>query len=177
MRKYQGLTQGFYTIHSGFGGLGQEFIASGSEGNLLHSIIIEINIKIFFLLLLLLLDNKVFVWHIRRELPLATLTGHSRTVNCVHWNPRYPHLLASASDDGTVRLWGPGQEFRPKATGSATANTPSSSSSAGSSGSNSSDSSPKPNSNSGLPHPPPPTQPTAWFLIGFFSLHQQHVNK
>lgn len=137
VRKYQGLTQGFYTIHSGFGGLGQEFIASGSE------------------------DNKVFVWHIRRELPLATLTGHSRTVNCVHWNPRYPHLLASASDDGTVRLWGPGQEFRPKATGSATANTPSSSSSAGSSGSNSSDSSPKPNSNSGLPHPPPPTQPTA----------------
>ena len=32
VRKYQGLTQGFYTIHSGFGGLGQEFIASGSEG-------------------------------------------------------------------------------------------------------------------------------------------------
>lgn len=33
VRKYQGLTQGFYTIHSGFGGLGQEFIASGSEGD------------------------------------------------------------------------------------------------------------------------------------------------
>ena len=32
VRKYQGLTQGFYTIHSCFGGLGQEFIASGSEG-------------------------------------------------------------------------------------------------------------------------------------------------
>ena len=40
VRKYQGLTQGFYTIHSGFGGLGQEFIASGSEGNnLSHSFI------------------------------------------------------------------------------------------------------------------------------------------
>ena len=52
------------------------------------------------------------MWHVRRELPLATLTGHSRTVNCVHWNPRWPHLLVSASDDGTVRMWGPAQEFR-----------------------------------------------------------------
>ncbi len=66
------------------------------------------------------LDNKVFVWHIRRELPLATLTGHSRTVNCVHWNPRWPHLLASASDDGTVRLWGPAQEFRTSGAAQAT---------------------------------------------------------
>ena len=34
VRKYQGLTQGFYNIHSCFGGLGQDFIASGSEGKL-----------------------------------------------------------------------------------------------------------------------------------------------
>jgi len=94
VRKYQGLTQGFYNIHSCFGGLGQDFIASGSE------------------------DHKVFVWHIRRELPLATLTGHSRTVNCVHWNPRWPHLLVSASDDGTIRLWGPAPEFRNQSTAS-----------------------------------------------------------
>lgn len=95
VRKYQGLTQGFYTIHSCFGGVGQEFIASGSE------------------------DHKVFMWHVRRELPLATLTGHSRTVNCVHWNPRWPHLLVSASDDGTVRLWGPAPEFRNQRSASA----------------------------------------------------------
>ena len=60
----------------------------------------------------------MFVWHIRRELPLATLTGHSRTVNCVHWNPRWPHLLVSASDDGTIRLWGPSPEFRNQSTAS-----------------------------------------------------------
>lgn len=32
IRKFQGVTQGFYTIHSCFGGLNQDFIASGSEG-------------------------------------------------------------------------------------------------------------------------------------------------
>lgn len=32
VRKFQGVTQGFYTIHSCFGGLNQNFIASGSEG-------------------------------------------------------------------------------------------------------------------------------------------------
>lgn len=32
VRKFQGVTQGFYTIHSCFGGVKQGFIASGSEG-------------------------------------------------------------------------------------------------------------------------------------------------
>lgn len=34
VRKYQGVTQGFYTIHSCFGGHNEDFIASGSEGNI-----------------------------------------------------------------------------------------------------------------------------------------------
>ncbi|KAF6716381.1 WD repeat-containing protein 26 [Oryzias melastigma] len=83
VRKYQGVTQGFYTIHSCFGGHNEDFIASGSE------------------------DHKVYIWHRRSELPIAELTGHTRTVNCVSWNPTLPELLASASDDGTVRIWGP----------------------------------------------------------------------
>lgn len=32
VRKLQGLKQGFYTIHSSFGGPNQEFVVSGSEG-------------------------------------------------------------------------------------------------------------------------------------------------
>ncbi|KAG7474029.1 WD repeat-containing protein 26-like [Solea senegalensis] len=83
VRKYQGVTQGFYTIHSCLGGHNEDFIASGSE------------------------DHKVYIWHRRSELPIAELTGHTRTVNCVSWNPVLPGLLASASDDGTVRIWGP----------------------------------------------------------------------
>ncbi|XP_052269442.1 WD repeat-containing protein 26-like [Dreissena polymorpha] len=83
VRKFQGVSQGTYAIHSCFGGLNQDFVASGSE------------------------DNKVYIWHLRREMPIAVLEGHSRTVNCVHWNPTVPGMLASASDDGTVRIWGP----------------------------------------------------------------------
>uniref|UniRef100_A0A673MLN3 WD repeat-containing protein 26 n=1 Tax=Sinocyclocheilus rhinocerous TaxID=307959 RepID=A0A673MLN3_9TELE len=83
VRKYQGVTQGFYTIHSCFGGYNEDFIASGSE------------------------DHKIYIWHKRSELPIAELTGHTRTVNCVSWNPTLPGLMASASDDGTVRVWGP----------------------------------------------------------------------
>lgn len=47
------------------------------------------------------------MWHIKRELPIAILTGHSRTVNCVSWNPVYHQMMASVSDDCTVRIWGP----------------------------------------------------------------------
>ncbi|XP_014272127.1 WD repeat-containing protein 26 isoform X4 [Halyomorpha halys] len=83
IRKFQGVTQGHFTIHSCFGGLNQDFIASGSE------------------------DHKVYVWHIKRERPIATLSGHTRTVNCVSWNPVYHKMMVSASDDCTVRIWAP----------------------------------------------------------------------
>lgn len=83
IRKFQGVTQGHFTIHSCFGGANQDFVASGSE------------------------DNKVYIWHVKRELPIATLTGHTRTVNCVAWNPVYHSMLASVSDDSSVRIWGP----------------------------------------------------------------------
>ncbi|XP_032671548.1 WD repeat-containing protein 26 isoform X3 [Odontomachus brunneus] len=83
VRRFQGVTQGHFTIHSCFGGVNQDFIASGSE------------------------DNKVYVWHIKREQPIATLIGHSRTVNCVSWNPVYHQMMASVSDDCSVRIWGP----------------------------------------------------------------------
>ncbi|XP_060532126.1 WD repeat-containing protein 26 [Cylas formicarius] len=83
VRRYQGVTQGHFTIHSTFGGVNQNFIASGSE------------------------DNQVYIWHIRNEMPIATLQGHSRTVNCVSWNPVHPRMLVSVSDDCTIRVWGP----------------------------------------------------------------------
>ncbi|XP_036326209.1 WD repeat-containing protein 26 homolog [Rhagoletis pomonella] len=83
VRRFQGIRQSKFAIHSCFGGVNESFVASGSE------------------------DKLVCIWHIRREEPLGKLAGHTKTVNCVSWNPVYPSLLASASDDATVRIWGP----------------------------------------------------------------------
>jgi len=58
----------------------------------------------------LILDNKVYIWHTSRETPITTLNGHTQTVNCVHWNPKDVSMLASASDDGTVRIWRPARD-------------------------------------------------------------------
>jgi WD40 repeat protein len=85
VKQYQGITQGYYTIHSCFGGVNEDFIASGSE------------------------DNKVYIWHRRQETPVLVLTGHTRTVNAVSWNPTCPSMLASVSDDCYVKIWGPAQ--------------------------------------------------------------------
>ena len=59
-------------------------------------------------------DHKVYVWHIKRERPIATLGGHTRTVNCVSWNPVYHRMMASASDDCTVRIWAPADMLKSK---------------------------------------------------------------
>lgn len=57
-------------------------------------------------------DNKVYIWHIKHEKPIAVLQGHTRTVNTVAWNPVYHQMLASVSDDCTVRIWGPVDKYR-----------------------------------------------------------------
>ena len=82
------LKQSSITFFSCFGGAGQNFVASGSE------------------------DNKVYIYHVKKESPIAVLTGHGRTVNCVAWNPVYPRVLVSTSDDCTVRVWGPAERYR-----------------------------------------------------------------
>lgn len=55
-------------------------------------------------------DHKVYIFNRAKETPVEVLSGHTRTVNSVAWNPAFPQLLVSASDDGTVRLWGPHTE-------------------------------------------------------------------
>ncbi|XP_021722150.1 WD repeat-containing protein 26-like [Chenopodium quinoa] len=81
--KYTGHKQNQYVIRSCFGGFNSSFIASGSE------------------------NSEVYIWNRQKSEPIAILSGHSMTVNSVSWNPRNPHMLASASDDHTVRVWGP----------------------------------------------------------------------
>ncbi|KAL2474363.1 transducin family protein/WD-40 repeat family protein [Abeliophyllum distichum] len=77
--KYKGHKRSRFVVRSCFGGIEQAFIASGSEDSQPHRVSGEL---------------------------VLTLPGHSRVVNCVTWNPTNPHMLASASDDRTIRIWG-----------------------------------------------------------------------
>lgn len=81
--EYTGHKQHKYVIRSCFGGLNSAFIASGSE------------------------NSQVYIWNRRNSKPIEVLSGHLMTVNSVSWNPRRHQMLASASDDQTIRIWGP----------------------------------------------------------------------
>lgn len=50
---------------------------------------------------------QVYIWHVDGEEPIAVVSGHTRCVNAVAWNPRHHDVLVSASDDYSLRLWGP----------------------------------------------------------------------
>ncbi|KAG5177159.1 WD40-repeat-containing domain protein [Tribonema minus] len=78
----RGFCQGRYLLRAAFGGHGGSSFAAGGS-----------------------IDGSVHLWRIRDGQPLLRLLGHSDTVNAVEWSPCDAHTLASASDDGTVRIW------------------------------------------------------------------------
>lgn len=48
--------------------------------------------------------NSIRIWNAQTGALLQTLQGHSKTVNCLAFSPN-GKLLASGSDDGTIKLW------------------------------------------------------------------------
>ncbi len=83
VRRFQGSVTSNFMNYSTFGGADEIYLASGSE------------------------DNRVYIWNIKKEQPITVLEGHTRSVTCVAWNPEIPGMIVSASDDGTLRVWGP----------------------------------------------------------------------
>ena len=81
-QKFQGHAQTKYVVRSCFGGSDQNFIISGSE------------------------DGQVYIWHRRTSVLFLKLAGHQATVNAVAWRSCAEPMFASASDDGSIRIWG-----------------------------------------------------------------------
>eukprot|EP00602_Paraphysomonas_sp_CaronLab_P000868 CAMPEP_0185031110 /NCGR_PEP_ID=MMETSP1103-20130426/18398_1 /TAXON_ID=36769 /ORGANISM="Paraphysomonas bandaiensis, Strain Caron Lab Isolate" /LENGTH=709 /DNA_ID=CAMNT_0027566511 /DNA_START=107 /DNA_END=2236 /DNA_ORIENTATION=- len=87
---YYGLKQHRFVVSPCIGGVGNgadrgtALIASGGE------------------------DASILLWAVDDGTkPTRSLEGHAGPVNAVSWSPIHPGLLASASDDHTVRLWAP----------------------------------------------------------------------
>jgi len=83
VKKFSGHAHTSVVIRSCFGGVNQIFVASGSE------------------------DDIVNIWNRESGTLVGTLKGHLSIVNSVSWNPQDPFMLASASDDHTIKIWVP----------------------------------------------------------------------
>lgn len=105
IRRFKGHKQGEFVIRNSFGGAGENFVLSGSEGKhwvystLLGHWLIDWT------------DGKVYIWHKENGALIEALGGHDRgskgkhCVTTVSWNPRDPGMFASGGDDRKVKMY------------------------------------------------------------------------
>ncbi|KAG7385596.1 hypothetical protein PHYPSEUDO_001248 [Phytophthora pseudosyringae] len=79
--KYRGIREQRYVLRPCFSGAHSELVACGSE------------------------DGNIYLWQRDTGKLAVELDGHSSVVNVVVRHPVHPNVIASASDDKTVRLW------------------------------------------------------------------------
>lgn len=99
LQTFEGHKQVDYIIRSTFGGAGENFVVSGSEGMLLTYKCAGrcTNCMLF-------VDSQIFIWR-TNGYPVEILEAHKPgCVNAIAWNPRDPCMFASAGDDHRVRM-------------------------------------------------------------------------
>ena len=95
-RRFRGQKQGSFVIRSTFGGAGENFVVSGSEGKHPYRNNQQADKS----------DSQVFIWHKENGMLVETLEGHlSGCVNAISWNPTNPGMFASAGDDRSVKMY------------------------------------------------------------------------
>ncbi|QUC19588.1 uncharacterized protein UV8b_03829 [Ustilaginoidea virens] len=80
VQKYLGHKIDECIIRSIFGGANESFVVSGSE------------------------DGYVFIWHKNIGAAVERLPGHIKRCNGAAWNPADPCMLASCSDEGSIKM-------------------------------------------------------------------------
>lgn len=101
VKEYKGMTQKDYVIRSAFGGAGEGFIISGSEGKGCERQKVTDSKRS----LTCFIDSRVYIWRRQTGHQVASLDAHAPgPVNAVAWHPTDPAIFASAGDDRRVRM-------------------------------------------------------------------------
>jgi WD40 repeat protein len=104
LSRYEGAIQKEYVVRSSFGGANENFVISGSEGQL-EATCIMTRLFSMFGLIDFLADSHVYIWRRPTSVQVAALPAHSPgPVNAVAWHPTNPAIFASAGDDRKVQM-------------------------------------------------------------------------
>ena len=51
-------------------------------------------------------DHCLYIWNVKLRHLVRVLSGHKDVLSAADWHPRIPGLIATASDDHKVKIWG-----------------------------------------------------------------------